>query len=63
MNSNLKPGQVIISVDGKKLDGLSHEDAARLISEAYTAKPAIDFVVVENKSNLVVMGGSGVGVG
>ncbi|CAG7833045.1 unnamed protein product [Allacma fusca] len=52
-NSNLKPGQVLLSVDGRKLDGLTHEDIARYITEAYsdTNKSLIEFMVVEAKNN------------
>ena len=65
MSSNLKAGQVILSVDGKKLEGLTHEEVARVITDCYAAesRSSIDFVVVENRNNLLVVGGGGVGIG
>jgi len=62
-------------VDGKGLDGLSHEEVARLIVDCYMdmSKAQIEFVVVETKSSFLLnqqqvlshlkeSGGSGGGV-
>ncbi|XP_037079236.1 uncharacterized protein LOC119100232 [Pollicipes pollicipes] len=47
----LMVGQVIKSVDGKKLVGVNHQRAAQVIAEAYAnkSKPDIEFVVRELK--------------
>ncbi|CAL8113724.1 unnamed protein product [Orchesella dallaii] len=52
-HSNLRAGQVLLTVDGKKLDGLTHEEIARLILDCYVdmTKSQIEFLVVEAKQN------------
>ncbi|KAF0300495.1 Whirlin [Amphibalanus amphitrite] len=47
----LMVGQVIKSVDGRRLVGVNHQRAAQLIAEAYANKnkPDIEFVVRELK--------------
>nr|XP_029731010.1 whirlin isoform X7 [Aedes albopictus] len=51
----LEVGQLILEVDGNKVDGMHHQDVARLIAECFAArdKNDITFLVVEaKKSNL-----------
>ncbi|XP_052565095.1 uncharacterized protein LOC120415418 isoform X7 [Culex pipiens pallens] len=51
----LEVGQLILEVDGNKVDGMHHQDVARLIAECFAArdKNEITFLVVEaKKSNL-----------
>jgi hypothetical protein len=54
--TSMKPGQVLFSVDGKDLDGHTHEDIARLIVDSYMdmTKNTIEFVVVETKSSFLL---------
>ncbi|XP_069160969.1 whirlin isoform X2 [Procambarus clarkii] len=48
----LRVGQVILAVDGQKLDGQSHEEAARLIAGCWVSRsrPEVEFMVVERKA-------------
>ncbi|XP_047986836.1 whirlin isoform X5 [Leguminivora glycinivorella] len=51
----LEVGQLILAVDGHRVEGLQHQDVARLIAESFAQrdKPEIEFLVVEaKKSNL-----------
>ncbi|XP_055314256.1 whirlin [Sitodiplosis mosellana] len=51
----LEVGQLILEVDGNKVEGMHHQDVARLIAECFANpdKPDITFLVVEaKKSNL-----------
>ncbi|XP_049538941.1 whirlin isoform X5 [Anopheles darlingi] len=51
----LEVGQLILEVDGNKVEGMHHQDVARLIAECFAArdKNDITFLVVEaKKSNL-----------
>ncbi|KAM7355394.1 whirlin protein dyschronic isoform 2-T7 [Cochliomyia hominivorax] len=51
----LEVGQLILEVDGNKVEGLQHQDVARLIAECFAnrEKAEITFLVVEaKKSNL-----------
>ncbi|XP_055630304.1 uncharacterized protein LOC129771049 isoform X3 [Toxorhynchites rutilus septentrionalis] len=51
----LEVGQLILEVDGNKVEGMHHQDVARLIAECFAArdKNEITFLVVEaKKSNL-----------
>lgn len=51
----LEVGQLILAVDGHRVEGLQHQDVARLIAESFAQreKPDIEFLVVEaKKSNL-----------
>ncbi|XP_042213557.1 uncharacterized protein LOC121860463 [Homarus americanus] len=47
----LRVGQLILAVDGQKLDGQSHEEAARLIAGCWISRsrPEVEFMVVERK--------------
>ncbi|XP_027221829.1 whirlin-like [Penaeus vannamei] len=47
----LRVGQLILAVDGQKLDGHKHEDAARLIAGCWVSRsrPEVEFMVVERK--------------
>ncbi|XP_045109320.1 LOW QUALITY PROTEIN: whirlin-like [Portunus trituberculatus] len=47
----LRVGQLILAVDGQKLDGHSHEEAARLIAGCWVSRsrPEVEFMVVERK--------------
>ncbi len=46
---------MLLTVDGKKLDGLSHEEIARCILDSYVSmsNPQIEFLVVEAKASFV----------
>ncbi|KAL5237701.1 hypothetical protein ACI65C_005111 [Semiaphis heraclei] len=51
----LEVGQLILEVDGQKVEGMPHQEVARLIAESFaqTDKSEIEFLVVEaKKSNL-----------
>lgn len=51
----LQVGQLILEVDGHKVEGMHHQEVARLIAESFAQrdKPHIEFLVVEaKKSNL-----------
>nr|XP_037877849.1 whirlin isoform X2 [Bombyx mori] len=51
----LEVGQLILAVDGHRVEGMQHQDVARLIAESFAQrdKPEIEFLVVEaKKSNL-----------
>ncbi|KDR16921.1 Whirlin [Zootermopsis nevadensis] len=51
----LEVGQLILEVDGQKVEGLQHQDVARLIAESFARRERhdIEFLVVEaKKSNL-----------
>ncbi|XP_046402969.1 whirlin [Ischnura elegans] len=51
----LEVGQLILEVDGQKVEGLGHQEVARLIAESFARKsrPGIEFLVIEaKKSNL-----------
>ncbi|KAK6623739.1 hypothetical protein RUM43_009592 [Polyplax serrata] len=51
----LEVGQLILEVDGRKVEGMQHQDIARLIAESFARKERheIEFLVVEaKKSNL-----------
>ncbi|XP_059470565.1 whirlin isoform X6 [Neocloeon triangulifer] len=51
----LEVGQLILEVDGHKVEGMHHQEVARLIAESFAARgrPEIEFLVVEaKKSNL-----------
>ncbi|CAF4784967.1 unnamed protein product [Pieris macdunnoughi] len=51
----LEVGQLILAVDGKRVEGMQHQEVARLIAESFAQrdKPEIEFLVVEaKKSNL-----------
>ncbi|KAL4712997.1 hypothetical protein ACJJTC_012067 [Scirpophaga incertulas] len=51
----LEVGQLILAVDGHRVEGMQHQDVARLIAESFAQrdKPDIEFLVVEaKKSNL-----------
>ncbi|XP_037976711.1 uncharacterized protein LOC105381399 [Plutella xylostella] len=51
----LEVGQLILAVDGHRVEGLQHQDVARLIAESFAQrdKPEIEFLVIEaKKSNL-----------
>ncbi|VEN63799.1 unnamed protein product [Callosobruchus maculatus] len=51
----LEVGQLILRVDGQPVDGLQHQDIARLIAESFARRdrPDIEFLVQEaKKSNL-----------
>ncbi|KAL1124032.1 hypothetical protein AAG570_001802 [Ranatra chinensis] len=51
----LQVGQLILEVDGKKVEGMQHQEVARLIAESFAQgdKQHIEFLVVEaKKSNL-----------
>ncbi|XP_050670402.1 whirlin [Leptidea sinapis] len=51
----LEVGQLILAVDGQRVEGLQHQEVARLIAESFAQrdKPEIEFLVVEaKKSNL-----------
>ncbi|XP_050526891.1 uncharacterized protein LOC126897386 [Daktulosphaira vitifoliae] len=51
----LEVGQLILEVDGQKVEGMPHQEVARLIAESFaqTNKPEIEFLVIEaKKSNL-----------
>lgn len=48
-------GQLILEVDGQKVEGLQHQEVARLIAESFARRDRqeIEFLVVEaKKSNL-----------
>lgn len=48
----MRCGQVILSVDGKMLDGKSHEEIAKTILSSYneTTRSTIEFLVVQAKT-------------
>lgn len=51
----LEVGQLILEVDGRRVDGLPHQAVARLIAESFAKRDRqdIEFLVVEaKKSNL-----------
>ncbi|XP_053601242.1 whirlin isoform X7 [Plodia interpunctella] len=51
----LEVGQLILAVDGHRVEGMQHQEVARLIAESFAQrdKPEIEFLVVEaKKSNL-----------
>lgn len=51
----MEVGQLILEVDGNKVEGMHHQEVARLIAECYGSpgKPDISFLVIEaKKSNL-----------
>ncbi|XP_045486389.1 whirlin isoform X3 [Pieris rapae] len=51
----LEVGQLILAVDGQRVEGMQHQEVARLIAESFAQrdKPEIEFLVVEaKKSNL-----------
>ncbi|GJQ84100.1 hypothetical protein Trydic_g12075 [Trypoxylus dichotomus] len=51
----LEVGQLILQVDGTRVEGLQHQDVARLIAESFARRDRedIEFLVVEaKKSNL-----------
>ncbi|CAG9814383.1 unnamed protein product [Phaedon cochleariae] len=51
----LEVGQLILQVDGNRVDGLQHQDVARLIAESFARRDRdeIEFLVIEaKKSNL-----------
>ncbi|XP_049964252.1 whirlin-like [Schistocerca serialis cubense] len=51
----LEVGQLILEVDGQKVEGMQHQDVARLIAESFARRERsdIEFLVVEaKKSNL-----------
>ncbi|RZF46015.1 hypothetical protein LSTR_LSTR004728 [Laodelphax striatellus] len=51
----LEVGQLILEVDGNKVEGMQHQEVARLIAESFAARDRteIEFLVVEaKKSNL-----------
>ncbi|XP_063234680.1 whirlin-like [Bacillus rossius redtenbacheri] len=51
----LEVGQLILEVDGQRVEGLQHQDVARLIAESFARRERqdIEFLVVEaKKSNL-----------
>ncbi|CAH1130610.1 unnamed protein product [Ceutorhynchus assimilis] len=51
----LEVGQLILSVDGTKVEGLQHQDVARLIAESFARRDRndIEFTVIEaKKSNM-----------
>ncbi|KAL0273923.1 UNVERIFIED_CONTAM: hypothetical protein PYX00_006481 [Menopon gallinae] len=51
----LEVGQLILEVDGQKVEGMHHQEIARLIAESFARreKHEIEFLVVEaKKSNL-----------
>ncbi|CAD7081398.1 unnamed protein product, partial [Hermetia illucens] len=51
----LEVGQLILEVDGHKVEGMHHQDVARLIAECFANrdKSDITFLVIEaKKSNL-----------
>lgn len=54
-SGGLEVGQLILQVDGTKVEGLQHQDVARLIAESFARRDRedIEFLVVEaKKSNL-----------
>lgn len=51
----LEVGQLILQVDGTRVEGLQHQDVARLIAESFARRDReeIEFLVVEaKKSNM-----------
>ncbi|CAM1301970.1 Uncharacterised protein r2_g1183 [Pycnogonum litorale] len=55
--SELKVGHIIMEVDGIKLDGMTHSEAANIISQAFS-KPdteSIEFYVAEKKKTPLEM--------
>lgn len=51
----LEVGQLILEVDGSRVEGLQHQDVARLIAESFARRDRedIEFLVVEaKKSNM-----------
>ncbi|ENN72998.1 whirlin-like [Dendroctonus ponderosae] len=51
----LEVGQLILSVDGTRVEGLQHQDVARLIAESFARRDRsdIEFTVIEaKKSNM-----------
>ncbi|CAG2056297.1 unnamed protein product [Timema podura] len=51
----LEVGQLILEVDGQKVEGMHHQDVARLIAESFARRERhdIEFLVIEaKKSNL-----------
>lgn len=51
----LEVGQLILEVDGRKVEGMQHQEVARLIAESFARRDVnyIEFLVIEaKKSNL-----------
>lgn len=49
----LEVGQLILEVNGVKLEGMQHQEIARLIAESFSRNYEIEFLVLEaKKSNL-----------